>query len=57
MSNYFYCYSKKMYHFIAAFDIKYLNIGVNSNTKCRYYVFEKSKKLDKVIALYKQVKH
>ena len=46
-----------MYHFIAAFDIKYLNIGVNSNTKFGYYVFEKSKKLDKVIALYKQVKH
>ena len=46
-----------MYHFIAAFDIKYLNIGVNSNTKCRYYVFEKSKKLDKVIALYKEIIH
>lgn len=57
MGDYFYCYSKKMYHFIAAFDIKYLNIGVNSNTKCRYYVFEKSERLDKVIALYKQVKH
>lgn len=46
-----------MYHFITAFDIKYINIGVNGNTNRKYYVYKKSDELDKVIALYKKVKH
>lgn len=57
MGNLFYCYSNRMAHFIRSFDIKYLNIGVNNNTSRKYYVFRKSQKLDKVIALYKEVKH
>lgn len=57
MSNIFYCYSKRLFHFIKAFDISYLYIGVNTNSKQKYYAFEKSKKLDDIIAFYNTVKH
>lgn len=57
MNNYFYCYSSRMAHFIRAFDIKYIDIGVNRNSNTKYYIFDKSEKLDKVIELYNKVKH
>lgn len=57
MSEYFYCYSSKLAHFIRAFDIKYIDVGVNKNTNTKYYLFHKSEKLDKVINLYNEVKH
>ena len=44
MSNTFYCYSKRLFHFIKAFGVNYLYIGINKNTKQRYYAFDKSKK-------------
>lgn len=53
----FYCYSKRLFHFIKAFDISYLYIGFNPNSHNKYYVFEKSEKLDQIISLYNSVKH
>ena len=46
-----------MSHFIRAFNIKYIDVGFNAKSKTKYYVFEKSEKLDKVIELYNSVKH
>ena len=46
-----------MAHFIRAFDIKYVDVGVNSNTNAKYYLFEKSERLDKIINLYNEVKY
>ena len=57
MSQYFYCYSMRMSYFIRSFNIKYLDVGFNAKSKAKYYVFEKSEKLDKVIQLYNKVKH
>ena len=57
MNNYFYFYSKIMYHFIKVFDVNYVSVGINKNTKRKYYVFPKSEKLDKIIALYNTIKH
>lgn len=57
MNNYFYCYSSKMSHFIRAFGIKYLTIGFNSKSGTKYYIFEKSNRLDKIIQLYNSVKY
>lgn len=57
MNNYFYCYSTRMAHFIRAFDIRYINKGVHDVTKSKFYVFEKSERLDKVIELYNKVKY
>lgn len=57
MNDMFYCYSKRLSYFIRAFDINYIFTGVNQNTKVTYQVYPKSEKLDKVIALYNEVKH
>ena len=57
MSPYFYCYSRRMSHFIRAFNISYIDVGFNAKSKTKYYTFEKSEKLDKVIELYNRVKH
>lgn len=57
MIQYFYSYSIRLSHFIRAFDIKYINIGFNAKSGQKYYVFEKSEKLDRVIELYSKVKH
>lgn len=57
MSNYFYCYSKRMCYFIRSFDVKYAEIGINKKSGNTYYLFEKSERLDKIIKLYNEVKH
>lgn len=57
MSQYFYCYSTRMSHFIRAFDIKYVDVGFNAKSGTNYHVFPKSEKLDKVIELYNKTKH
>lgn len=57
MNNYFYCYSKRLAHFIMAFGIQYEEKSINQNSKIPYYKFEKSKRMDKVIELYKNVIH
>ena len=33
-----------MYHFIKVFDVNYVSVGINKNTKRKYYVFPKSEK-------------
>jgi len=57
MTNKFYCYSKRLFYFIRSFGIDYLSSGINGNSRNKYYVFEKSQRLDKIIALYNTVKH
>lgn len=57
MNNKFYCYSDRLFYFIKSFSIKYISVGLNNNTHKRYYIFEKSEKLDKIIELYNKVKH
>lgn len=57
MSNKFYCYSKRLYYFIKSFDVNYISFGINKNTNTKYYIFEKSEKLDKIIDLYNEIKH
>lgn len=57
MNDKFYCYSNRMYYFIMAFGLKYLDRGINKNTNTKYYVFQKSDKLDQIIKLYNSVKH
>ena len=57
MSQFFYCYSMRMSHFIRAFGIKYVDVGFNAKSGTKYYVFNKSEKLDKIIELYNSVKH
>ena len=53
----FYCYSKRLAYFIRSFNIKYLSVGINKNSNVKYYIFQKSDRLDKIIELYNSVKH
>ena len=53
----FYCYSKDLYHFIMSFRERYVSKGINKNTNTKYYSFNKSERLDKIIELYNRVKH
>lgn len=57
MNNNFYCYSKKLSHFIRAFDVSYIDICVHPTTKVKYYIFPKSERLDRIIALYNEIKY
>lgn len=56
-SSKFYCYSTRLSYFLRSFNLKYQSIGINQNSNTKYYVFEKSEKLDQVIQLYNKVKH
>ena len=46
-----------MAYFIRSFGIRYVSIGINKKTNTKYYAFEKSERLNKIIELYNQVKH
>jgi len=52
----FYCYSKRLSHFLRAF-IPYKSVGINKNTNSKYYTFEKSERLDNLIKHYNHIKH
>ena len=55
--NVFYCYSLNLYHFLRAFGEKCYASRENATTGNRYWVFNKSPKLDEIITLYNSVKH
>lgn len=56
-NKYFYAYSYRLSLFIRSLGVKYVDIGINKKTKQKYYKFEKSQKLDEIIALYNKVKN
>lgn len=56
-TNVFYCYSLRLFHFLSAFDQKCLTSKINQMSNKRYWVFNKSEKLDKIIELYNKTKH
>lgn len=56
-NNYFYCYSKRMNYFLMALKFTCVSIGINHRTNKKYWVYDKSDKLDSVIQLYNAVKH
>lgn len=53
----FYCYSNRLSYFLMSLKFRYVSVGVNKNTNKKYWVFEKSQKLDDAISLYNSVKH
>jgi hypothetical protein len=55
--KYFHCYSTNLYHFLLSFKEKSESPKINDNTGTKYYRFEKSERLDKIIELYNKVKH
>lgn len=57
MSNYFYCYSKRMCLFLRSMKEEYLTIGKNKNTGIKYWTFKKSERLDYLIKLWNSIKN
>ena len=53
----FYCYSLRLYHFLSAFGEVCCTSKINSTSQNRYWVFQKSERLDNIIKLYNEVKH
>ena len=53
----FYCYSNRLSYFLMSLKFRYVSVGVNKNTNKKYWVFEKSEKLDDATSLYNSVKH
>lgn len=53
----FYCYSLRLFHFLSAFSEKCYASKINSLSNTRYWIFRKSERLDRIIALYNEVKH
>lgn len=53
----FYCYSLRLFHFLSAFSEKCYVSKMNKLSNTRYWLFRKSERLDKLIALYNEVKH
>lgn len=53
----FYCYSLNLYHFLRAFGEQCNASKESASTGKRYWVFNKSERLDEIIDLYNQVKH
>lgn len=57
MEGKFYCYSYRMYHFMLAFGEKCIDSSVSKSTGKRYWVFNKSDRLDSIIQKYNEMKH
>lgn len=56
-ARYFYCYSLKLYYFLRAFSEECVTSKINSRSGNRYWVFNKSNRLDKLIQTYNSMKH
>ena len=56
-NNSYYCYSTRLYHFLVSMKFRYVSTGINTNTNKKYWVYNKSEKLDSAIKLYNSVKH
>lgn len=57
MNNYFYCYSKRMSLFLRSMKENYLSVGINKKTNTKYWIFQKSERLDKLIELWNKIKN
>ena len=55
-NKYFYCYSYNMMCFLKSYGFRYICKGFNYNSKSRYYLFHKSKDLDKAIVIWNTIK-
>lgn len=56
-SENFYCYSLRLYYYLSAFGEKCKTSSVNANSGNRYWVFQKSERLDQIINSYNEMKH
>lgn len=54
--RYFYCYSLRLMYFCKAFGLRYIDKGINEETKDTYFKYEKCERLDMIIRLWNIMK-
>lgn len=57
MKSLFYCYSKRLCLFLRSMNETYIDIGINPSRHTKYWTFQKSRRLDELIRLYKEIKY
>lgn len=53
----FYCYSFRLSLFLRSMKQKYKHVGINHKTNTKFWVFEKSERLDALISLWNEIKN
>lgn len=56
MHNYFYCYSYRLMYFIKSSGINYIKYDFNPKNNLKFFVFERTEKLDKVLTEWNNLK-
>lgn len=57
MNRYFYCYSWPLKSFLKSNGLRFITAGVNMNTQKKYWVFEGTDELNKLLDLWKVREH
>lgn len=57
MNRYFYCYSYPLKEFIKAHGIRFITAAVNMNTHKKYWVFEGTEELNKLLDVWRTREH
>lgn len=57
MNRYFYCYSYNLKCFLIENGHKFITNSINSNTHKKYWVFEGTEELNKLLDIWKTRKH
>lgn len=53
MNRYFYCYSYNLKEFLRSSGLRFITAAVNMNTMKKYWVFESSEELDRLLDVWR----
>lgn len=56
MNRYFYCYSYPLKEFLVASGLRYITNSVNSNTQKKFWVFEGTGELNRLLDVWRMQK-
>ena len=57
MNRYFYCYSYPLKEFIKVHGIRFITAAVNMNTHKKYWVFEDTEELNRLLEAWRTREH
>ena len=57
MNRYFYCYSYPLKVFLKSNGLRFITASVNTNTQKKYWVFEGTEELNKLLDVWKTREH
>lgn len=56
MNRYFYCYSYNLKEFLKSNGLRYISASVNSNTQKKFWVFEGTNELNRLLSVWSSKK-